>query len=37
MEQVQKLLEAEGLQPKRQELIILSGSSQGIDLLAKTL
>ena len=37
LEQVQKLLEAEGLQPKRQELIILSGSSQGIDLLAKTL
>ena len=37
LEQVQKLLEAEGLQPQRQELIILSGSSQGIDLLAKTL
>lgn len=37
LEQVQKLLEAEGLQPQTQELIILSGSSQGIDLLAKTL
>ena len=35
--QVQKLFEAEGLSPKKEELIILSGSSQGIDLLAKTL
>ncbi len=37
LEQVQKLLEADGRQPHTQELIILSGSSQGIDLLAKTL
>ncbi len=35
--QVQKLFEAEGLSPKKEELIILSGSSQGIDLLTKTL
>lgn len=35
--QVQKLFEAEGLSPRKEELIILSGSSQGIDLLAKTL
>lgn len=34
--QVQKLFEAEGLSPKKEELIILSGSSQGIDLLTKT-
>lgn len=35
--QVQKLFEAEGPSPKKEELIILSGSSQGIDLLTKTL
>ena len=35
--QVQKLFEGEGLSPKKEELIILSGSSQGIDLLTKTL
>ena len=35
--QVQRLFEAEDLSPKKEELIILSGSSQGIDLLCKAL
>lgn len=37
LEQVQKLFMAEGLSPKQEELIILTGSSQGIELLSKTL
>lgn len=37
LEQVQKLFAAEGLEPKKEELIILTGSSQGIELLSKTL
>ncbi len=36
LEQVKGLYEKEGLAPKPEELIILSGASQGIDLMART-
>ncbi len=37
MGEVQKLLEAEGLHPGMDELVMLTGSTQGIDLMTKAL
>lgn len=37
IEEVKKLFEQEGLQPKKEELITLTGSTQGINLMTKAL